>query len=391
MRISDKKRSAQLLRLQFASIVMVVALTIASIGLFFFKQQNADSNQKVAKEVNQSTSVPLSPTASASPVNLSKSINTEKLAYNITTSPKFTQSKELQNIVDEIVDLTKDKKFPTQPLSITLIDLKTGKIAGYQQEKLRYPASVVKLFWMVYLYAQIEKGILSEADFTQYLDDMIQKSDNEAASKIIDKITNTEYQENIQAKESKSWKNKRLQVNQYFQQAGYDNINLSQKTFPIPSLNLFKPAGSELILRENPKSSKPIRNKISTQQVARLLYEIYSNQSVSSISSEKMTKWLTIDSKTRNLKRDDKNPNVFNPVRGFLSASLPDNADFMGKAGWTSNSRNDAGIITTPDGKAYILVVFADDKAYASDWKMFPQISELVFQRMTDKQLTINN
>ena len=75
MRISDKKRSAQLLRLQFASIVMVVSLTIASIGLFFLKQQNADSNQKVAKEVNQSTSVPLSPTASASPVNLSKSVS----------------------------------------------------------------------------------------------------------------------------------------------------------------------------------------------------------------------------------------------------------------------------------------------------------------------------
>lgn len=384
MRISDKKRSAQLLRLQFASVVIGVALTITSIGLVLFKQQNSDSTQ-IAKEVNRSTSVELSPIASASPVNLSN-IDTA-LAYNITTSPEFTQSKELQNIVDEIVDLTKDKKFPTQPLSITLIDIKTGKIAGYQQQKLRYPASVVKLFWMVYLYAQIEKSILSEADFSQYLDEMIQKSDNEAASYIVDRITNTEYQENIQEKESKSWKKKRLQVNQYFQQAGYDDINVSQKTFPIPSLKLAKPEGSELILRENPQSSKPIRNKISSQQVARLLYEIYDNQSVSSISSEKMNKWLTIDSQTRNLKRDDKNPNEFNPVRGFLSASLPDNVYFGGKAGWTSNSRNDAGIIATPDGKAaYILVVFADDKAYASDFQIFPQISELVFGRMINRE-----
>lgn len=384
MRISDKKRSAQLLRLQFASVVIGVALTIASIGLVLLKQQNADSSEKVAKEVNRSNSVRLSPTASALPVNLSN-IDTA-LAYNITISPEFTQSQELQNIVDRVVNLTKDKKFPTQPLSITLIDIKTGKIAGYQQEKLRYPASVVKLFWMVYLYAQIEKGILSEAEFTRSLDLMIQKSDNEAASYIVDRITNTEYQENIQEKESKSWKNKRLQVNQYFQKAGYDDINVSQKTFPIPDLKLAKPEGSELILRENPGNSKPIRNKISTEQVGRLLYEIYSNQSVSSISSEKMNKWLTIDSQTRNLKRDDKNPNEFNPVRGFLSASLPDNAYFGGKAGWTSNSRNDAGIIATPDGKAYILVVFADDKAYASDFKIFPQISELVFQRMIKRE-----
>lgn len=388
MRISDKKRSAQLLRLQFASIVMVVALTIASIGLFLFKQQNSDSSEKAAKEVNQSTSVGLSPTAtaSASPVTLSETIDTSKLAYNITTSPQFNQSKELQKIVDDIVDLTKKKKFPTQPLSITLIDIQTGEIAGYQEEKLRYPASVVKLFWMVYLYAQIEKGILSEADFTQSLYSMIQKSDNEAASKIIDQLTKTQYQENIQIKESKSWKNKRLQVNQYFQQAGYDNINVSQKTFPIPSLKLAKPEGSELILRDNPKSSNPIRNKISTQQVARLLHEIYDNQSVSSVSSEKMAKLLTIDAQTRNLKRDDKNPNEFNPVRGFLSASLPNNVNYMGKAGWTSNSRNDAGIITTPDGKTYILVVFAEDKAYAYDWDLFPQISELVFRRMSKRE-----
>ncbi len=384
MRLSDKKRSVKLLRLQFFSIVTGVALTISSIGLLLIKQQNANNTETVAK-VNQSNQAVSSPTASASPVKVSENIDTSKLAYNITTSPRFTQSEQLQNIVDEVVDLAKEQKFATQPLSITLIDIKTGETAGYQQEKLRYPASVVKLFWMVYLYDQIEKGILSEADFTKNLDLMIKKSDNEAASKIVDKITKTQYQENIQEEEYKNWKYKRLQINQYFQQAGYDDINVSQKTFPIPSLGLSKPEGSELKLREN--LQKPIRNKISTQQVARLLYEIYKNQSVSVISSPKMAQLLTIDSKTRNIKKDDKNSISFNPVRGFLSASLPDDVYFSGKAGWTSNSRNDAGIIATPDGKAaYILVVFADDKAYASDWDLFPQISQLVLQQMTNKK-----
>ncbi len=380
MRISDKKRSTQLLRLQFASIVIGVALTFTSIGLILFRQQNSDNTEQATK-VDRSTPLRSPPTASASPVKLSDSIDPSKLTYNITTSSKFTQSKELQNIVDEVVKLTKDKKLPTQPLSITLIDIKTGKMGGYQQEKLRYPASVVKLFWMVYLYAQIEKGILSEADFTEYLDEMVKKSDNEAASKILDKITKTQYQEDIQ-EEYKIWKNKRLQVNQYFQQAGYNDINVSQKTFPIPYLNLSKPEGSELILRDNPQ--KPIRNKISTQQVARLLNEIYTNQSISSIYSQKMAQLLTIDSETRNIKKDDKNPNEFNPVRGFLSESLPSNVQFMGKAGWTSDTRNDAAIIATPDGTAYILVVFADDSSYAYDWNIFPSISELVFNRMTN-------
>ena len=381
MRISDKKRSTQLLRLQFASIVIGVALTLTSIGLVLFRQQNSD-NTKQATKVDRSTPLRSLPTTSASPVKLSESIDPSKLAYNITTSLKFTQSKELQNIVDEVVRLTKDKKLPTQPLSITLIDIKTGKMGEYQQEKLRYPASVVKLFWMVYLYAQIEKGILSEAEFTQYLDSTIEKSDNEAASYIVDRISNTEYKQNIKGEEYINWKNQRLQVNQYFQQAGYNDINVSQKTFPIPYLNLSKPEGSELKLRDNPQ--KPIRNKISTQQVARLLNEIYTNQSISSIYSQKMAQLLTIDSETRNIKKSDENPNEFNPVRGFLSESLPNNVQFMGKAGWTYDTRNDAAIIATPDGTAYILVVFADDSSYADDWDIFPSISELVFNRMTN-------
>ena len=382
MRISDKQRSTQLFRLQLAGIVTGVALIVSLIGLFLYKK-NID-NKQIVKTANKSNpELSSSPAPSASPLALTENIDSSELAYNIQNSPNLNQNRKLQRIVDEIVDFTKNKQFPTQPLSITIIDVETGENAGYQQEKLRYPASVVKLFWMVNLYAQIEKGILLEAEFPIYLDSMIKKSDNEAASYIIDRITNTKYKQNIQGEEYKIWENRRLKINQYFQKAGYDNINLSQKTFPIPSLNLSRPKGSELKLRNNPQ--KLIRNQISTQQVARLLYEIHTNQSISEKYSSKMANLLTIDSETRNIRRHDKNPNEFNPVRGFLSASLPDNVNFKGKAGWTSGSRNDAAIITTPNGKSYILVVFAQDRAYAYDWQIFPEISQLVFNRMTNK------
>ena len=379
MRISDKKRSTQLLRLRFVGIVTGIALTISLIGLFLHKQ-NTDNN-KIAKSADKSTSELHSlPVPSASPLSLNETIDNSELAYNVQTSPNLNKNEKLQKTVDEIVDFTKNQKFPIQPLSITIIDVETGEHAGYQQEKLRYPASVVKLFWMVNLYAQIEKGILSETEFPEYLDAMIQKSDNEAASYIVDRITKTEYRQNIKGEEYKNWRKKRLKINQYFQKAGYKDINVSQKTFPIPSLKLARPKGSELKLRKN--SQKANLNKISTQQVARLLYEIHQNKSVSEKSSLKMAELLTIDAGTRNLKRHDKNLNEFNPVRGFLSASLPDKVDFKGKAGWTSGSRNDAGIITTPNGKSYILVVFGEDRAYAHDWQIFPDISQLVFNQM---------
>ena len=383
MRISDKKRSTQLLRLHFAAIVTGVALTVSLIGLFLYKQ-NTDNNQ-IAKTADKSTpEISSLPVPSASPLSLNETIESSELIYNISTSPNLKKNIQLQEIVDQVVDFTKSQKFPIQPLSITIIDVETGEHAGYQQEKLRYPASVVKLFWMVNLYAQIEKGILSEAEFPEYLYSMIQKSDNEAASYVVDRITKTEYKQSIKGEEYKNWRKKRLKINQYFQKAGYDDINVSQKTFPIPSLKLSRAKGSELKLRDNPQ--KPNLNKISTQQVARLLYEINKNQSVSEESSLKMAKILTIDAETRNIKRYDKNLNEFNPVRGFLSASLPNKADFKGKAGWTSGSRNDAAIITTPNGKTYILVVFAQDRAYASDWQIFPEISKLVFNKMTDKK-----
>ncbi|MGB3759804.1 MAG: serine hydrolase, partial [Rivularia sp. (in: cyanobacteria)] len=105
----------------------------------------------------------------------------------------------------------------------------------------------------------------------------------------------------------------------------------------------------------------------------------------SATSSKKMAKLLTIDSQIRNIKKDEQDSDEFNSVRGFLSEDLPNNVRFSGKAGLTTESRNDAAIIATRDGKAtYILIVFADDSSYAEDWNIFPNISELVFKRMTN-------
>ncbi|EAW46753.1 hypothetical protein PN465_15450 [Nodularia spumigena CS-584] len=97
-----------------------------------------------------------------------------------------------------------------------------------------------------------------------------------------------------------------------------------------------------------------------------------------------MADWLSIDAATRIEKRKEQNPNVFNPVRGFFSESLPTDVYFGGKAGWTSGSRQEAAYIATRDGSAaYILVVFGEDRAYAYDWKIFPKISNLVLERMS--------
>ena len=86
MRISDKKRSTQLLRLQFAGIVTGVALTVSLIGLFLYKQ-NAD-NKQIVKIADKSTpEISSLPVPSASPLSLNETIDNSELVYNISTSP----------------------------------------------------------------------------------------------------------------------------------------------------------------------------------------------------------------------------------------------------------------------------------------------------------------
>ncbi|WP_026733116.1 serine hydrolase [Fischerella sp. PCC 9605] len=303
-----------------------------------------------------------------------------EVAYNLTTSPDFSQSQELQRIVNDIVKLATAKGLPRKGLSITLIDANTGETAGYQQDIPRYPASVVKMFWLAVLYAQIENGIWNnEDDFTPYIAKMIKESDNEAASYIVDQITGTRSQSRLKSAKFQKLKNKRQQLNRFFQQAGYKHINISQKTFPLYYLNLSRPKGSELqMLGKTVWNS----NKITTKHAARLMYEIcYLKQAVSEQASQKMCKWLKRDLNPEAWQ--DPNLYSFNPVRGFFGQSLSKaNVSFHSKAGWTSRSRTEAAMVSTEDNKSYILTIFAQNSAYANDGEIFPQISRLVYKRM---------
>lgn len=307
-----------------------------------------------------------------------------QVVYNLKKPPTFKQSQKLQAIVNDVVNLAKAKGLPAQPLSITLIDAKTSETAGYQQDTLRYPASVVKMFLMVVLYAQIENGIWAEQeDFTPYLTKMIKESDNEATSFILDEITGTHSEPELNSEKFKIWKNKRQQVNRFFQQAGYKDINISQKTFPIDYMNLSEPQGSELQMLGNPIWNW---NKITTKHAARLVYEIcYAGQAVSPKASKKMCEWLKRDLNPKIWQKEPPESSDFNPVRTFLGESLSHaNVRLHSKAGWTSLTRTEAAMIATGDkGPTYILAIFAQDSAYASDVEIFPQMSRLVYKRMT--------
>nr|WP_256366770.1 class A beta-lactamase-related serine hydrolase [Anabaena sp. UHCC 0187] len=215
---------------------------------------------------------------------------------------------------------------------------------------------------------------------------MILKSDNNAASRIVDMITNAQSLKNKLDKEGfTQWKKQRQSINRFFQNANYQDINISQKTFPIPDLKINEPQGTDLQIRGD-NLQKPIRNKITTYHAARLMYEIATQQAVAPEYSQKMLNLLTRDLRREAWKFDPPNLDEFNPVENFFGEGIAnEKVQFASKAGWTTSSRQEVAYVTTPNGKTrYILAIFGDDPAYGKSRTIFPQMSKLVFDRMTN-------
>ncbi len=306
------------------------------------------------------------------------------LTYNITQPPSLNPDANIEAIVNEVLDQIVDRGLPLDNLSISLIDMRRRTSAGYQEDMLRFPASISKLFWMVELFAWTEAGLIPSQsiayDLGQCTDDlcrMIQDSDNEAASRIIDLLTGT-YSHEQQPEESyPAWLERRKRLNSFFEQANYTNINISQKNFPIPYLNIDRPVGFDQAMRGD--ANDPIRNRVSTQQAGRLMYEIFTDQAISTSASRNMQHLLTrYDLQTGTWRNEE-----YNSIEGFLGEGLPKEIWFASKVGWTSFSRQEVAFIKSPDNQAvFILVIFGEDKAYSDDWEIFPAIAELVFDRM---------
>jgi len=322
----------------------------------------------------------LSPPTIQTSENLAERQSEPTFSYNIKTPPNPVYSQELQGIVDEAVNIATSKGLPAESLSITLMDVsnsKTHTFAGYQNQTLRFPASVAKLFWMAAFYSAIEKGLITqrESAFKDDLEQMIRVSNNDAASRLLDKITDTKSGGRLAGEELQTWLKKRTQINTFFQSAGYNDLRISTKNYPISYLSQ-GPIGRDLQLRGD--ASVPIRNQVTTDQAARLIYEIYTRQAVSSVASRKMAYLLTRDLDPKAWKNDP-----LNSIQGFLGESLPPNIYFGSKVGYTSKSRSEAAFVRTLDDRAiYILVVFGDNPAYSNDATAFPAISRYVFDRL---------
>ena len=280
----------------------------------------------------------------------------------------------LQALVDNAARTTlarfADKKLTADQLSITLIDLRDPQhpaTASFRGNERVYPASVVKLFYLVAVQRWLEDKKIQETDeLKRAVRDMIVDSSNEATQYVLDVLTQTTGGYELPPKEMTDWQFKRNAVNRYYSALGFTNINVNQKTFCEDAY------GREKVSR-GPNGEN--RNKLTTDATARLLAEIATGRAVNPARSAKMMELLKRDYAGTSKDADDQG-------HGFTGIALAETtgARLWSKAGWTSTTRHDAAYLEMPNGARFVLVTFTTD--HPNEREIIPTVARIVIDGM---------
>src|ERR1700730_6065502 len=245
--------------------------------------------------------------------------------------------------------LTADK------IAITVIDLtdpKNPARASYRGDEPTYPASVVKLFYLAAAYHQMEAGVLARTpELDRALHDMIVDSSNDATHYVVDMLTGTTAGPELSDAALRDWMDKRSLINRYFAGLGYEKINVDQKPW------CEGPYGRE---RQGLGPNFENRNRLTTDAVARLWYEIVTGRAASPASTRQMMNLLHRDPFAKSEDPDDQ-------ATAYSGKSLPAGSQYYSKAGWTSDTRHDTAYIRLPNGAEYVLAIFTVDNSKHTD------------------------
>jgi beta-lactamase class A len=258
---------------------------------------------------------------------------------------------DLQKIVDEAIAAAL-KKFgvgglTSDQLAISLVDLTDPQKpaqADFRGDAPAYPASVIKLFYMVAAHQQMADGTIQDtAELRRAMRDMIVDSGNEPTGYIMDVITDTTSGPDLPPAELAVWHEKRNWVNRYFHARGYPEINANRKTWHEG------PYGRD---RQAVEQFTPSRNSLTSNATVRLLVEIYTGRCVSPAHSTQMLELMRRD--VSGLVPPDYQ------AREFIGSVVPPTTKIWSKAGYMSVARHDAAIIELANGKKLALVIFTE-------------------------------
>jgi beta-lactamase class A len=271
-----------------------------------------------------------------------------------------------------------DDKIREQDLAVTVIDLRDPqhpRSGSFRGDARFFPASVVKLFYLVATHRWLDDGKLADTpELRRTMHDMIVDSSNDATAAIVDALTDAPNGAPLPEEQMRQWSEQRNAVNRYYASLGYriggsGGINVCQKTY------CEGPYGRERVFL-GPKYEN--RNQLTTNATARLLCEIVRGRAVSAERSEQMMKLLHRDIASRSEGADDQ-------AHDFTARALEPGTRLWSKAGWTSTARHDAAYVETGDGSVKaILVTFTT--GHARHREIIPTIAGRILQSLRQAQ-----
>lgn len=247
-------------------------------------------------------------------------------------------------------------------------------VRGYSYRSLEriYPASVVKLFYLVASQEWLQSGMIQpSAELERAIRDMIVDSSNDATGYVVDVLSGTTSGPELPPGPFETWKYQRNIVNRYFQSLNWielETVNLNQKTWCDGPYGRERAFVGEL--QEN-------RNMLTTAATARLLHSIIGGVAVSPQRSQAMMALMR-----RSLNPADLAADPENQVRGFLGGGLPQETQLWSKAGFTSTVRHDAAYMEIPGKYPCLLVVFTEGKRASQSEDLLPFIGQQVAEAL---------
>ena len=240
---------------------------------------------------------------------------------------------------------------------------------NYRGGERIYPASVIKLFYLLAVHEWLEKGMVeTSAELERAMRDMIIDSSNDATSLIVDVLTGTTSGPELPAGPFETWKQQRNIVNRYLLSLGWEElqaVNVCQKTWGDGPYGRERAFYGQLL--EN-------RNMLTTNAIALLMHAIVGGVAVTATRSQEMMNIMK-----RSLDPEELPKNVEeDQITGFLGGSLPQSAKIWSKGGWTSSVFHDAAYIEIPDKRPYLLIVFTEGKANDKSREILPFVSQQV-------------
>jgi beta-lactamase class A len=243
---------------------------------------------------------------------------------------------------------------------------------GYRGVERIYPASVVKLFYLVAAHEWLERGMIQpNAELERAMRDMITESSNDGTGLVVDILTGTTSGPELPPGPFETWKQQRQIVNRYFQTLQWEEletINACQKTWGDG------PYGRERAFYGENLTN---RNMLTTDATARLIHSIIGGVAVSASRSRSMMGVLK-----RSIDPADLADDPENQVSEFLGRALPPEATLWSKAGYTSWTRHDAAYIEIPGLRPYLLVVFTEGREHNKNTAILPFVSQQVIEAM---------